>query len=306
MTKQQNIITLLLVLVSSMLHGQQTPSFTEYNYNPFVINPAYAGVPGETEATLSNIGFGNPNFDGAPRSLSFSFNAPLRNERVGLGATIINDEIGVTSATQILAAYSYKIFLNDNVHPYWKVYDRSFVSFGLNAGALIYNQDLLSLGIQNDPNFAENINTTLPSAGAGILFGHANFFAGISAPNLLGDSLSNQDNLQLTRPVYAYTGYHFVLNRFKPDYILKPSMLVKYENGAPLQIDANLSLRIKNAIELGAGFRSSSSLNAVIGLYVFQNFRALYSYTQGGGDSPLGNTHGVILSYRAGSGFQNN
>lgn len=306
MTKQQNIITLLLVLVSSMLHAQQTPSFTEYNYNPFVINPAYAGVPGETEATLSNIGFGNPNFDGAPRSLSFSFNAPLRNERVGLGANIINDEIGVTSATQILAAYSYKIFLNDNVHPYWKVYDRSFVSFGLNAGALIYNQDLLSLGIQNDPNFAENINTTLPSAGAGILFGHANFFAGISAPNLLGDSLSNQDNLQLSQPVYAYTGYHFVLNRFKPDYILKPSMLVKYENGAPLQIDANLSLRIKNAIELGAGFRSSSSLNALIGLYLFQNFRALYSYTQGGGDSPLGNTHGVILSYRAGNGFQNN
>ena len=306
MTKQQHLFTLVLALAALMLPAQQTPSFTEYNYNPFIINPAYAGVIGETEATLSNIGFGSQDFDGAPRSFSFSFNAPLRNEKMGLGANIINDEIGVTSATQILAAYSYKVFLNDNVHPYWKVYDRSFISFGLNAGALVYNQDLLSLGIQNDPNFAENINTTLPNIGAGILFGHANFFAGISAPNLLGDSLSNQDNLQLSQPVYAYTGYHLVLNRFDPDYILKPSMLFKYENGAPLQVDANLSLSIKNTIELGAGYRSSSSLNALVGLYLFQNFRALYSYTQGGGDSPLGNTHGVILSYRAGSGFQNN
>jgi len=303
MTRQYYLFILLLAFTTLLLKAQQTPSFTEYNYNPFIINPAYAGVTGETEATLSNIGFGGQSFDGAPRSFAFSFNAPLRNEKMGLGANIINDEIGVTSATQILAAYSYKVFLNDNVHPYWKVYDRSFISFGLNAGALIYNQDLLSLGIQNDPNFAENVNTTLPNIGAGILFGHANFFAGISAPNLLGDSLANQDNLQLSQPVYAYTGYHLVLDRYNPDYILKPSMLFKYETGAPVQIDANLSLSIKNTIELGAGYRSSSSFNALAGLYLLQNFRALYSYTQGGGDSPLGNTHGIILSYRAGNGF---
>ena len=220
----KNIKFLALVFVlglASVLNGQQTPSFTEYNYNPFVINPAYAGVLKNSEFTLSNIGFGNQNIQGAPRSLISSFNTPLRNEKMGLGVGFINDEIGVTSATQIFGSFSYKIFLNDNAYPYWKVYDRSFVSFGLNAGALIYNQDLLSLGIQSDPNFAENINTTLPMAGAGILFGHSNFFAGISAPNLLGETFANQDNLQLSLPVYGYTGYHFVLDRYDPKFILK-------------------------------------------------------------------------------------
>ncbi len=303
MTK--HIYLLLLTLATTMLSlkAQQTPSFTEYNYNPFIINSAYAGVTGATEATLSNIGFGNQGFEGTPRSLAFSLNAPLKNEKMGLGALVISDEIGVTSATQILAAYSYKVFLNDNAHPYWKVYDRSFISFGVNAGALLYNQDLLRLGIQNDPNFAENVNATLPNIGAGVLFGHANFFAGVSAPNLLGDSLSNQDNLQLSQPIYGYTGYHFVLDKYNPDFILKPSLLLKYENGAPLQIDTNLSLSIKGAIELGAGFRTSSSFNALAGFYLLKNFRALYSYTQGGGDSPLGNTHGIILSYKGGDGF---
>ncbi|WP_422857906.1 PorP/SprF family type IX secretion system membrane protein [Flagellimonas sp. S174] len=305
MTKQNNCILLLLLFcVFSSVSAQQTPTFTEYNYNPFIINSAYAGAQPEAEATLSNIGFGSVDFEGAPRSLMFTFNTPLRNEKVGLGVGIINDEIGVTSATQFFAAYSYKIYLNDNAQPYWKVYDRSFISFGLSAGALIYNQDLLSLGIQNDPNFAENINSTLPTAGVGVLLGYGNFFAGVSAPNILGGALTNQDNLNISRPFYGYTGYHFVLNPYQPDFILKPSMLFKYESGAPLQVDTNLSLSFKNAIEIGAGFRTSNTFNALAGFYLLKNFRALYSYTQGGGDSPLRNTHGIVLSYRGGGGYQ--
>ena len=302
--KLRHTIALTLGFICTV-SAQQTPSFTEYNYNPFVLNSAYAGVLESSEATLSNIGFGNQSFDGAPRSFAFTFNTPLRNEKMGLGIGVINDEIGVTTATQVFGAYSYKIILNDNAHPYWKVFDRSFISFGLNAGALLYNQDLLSLGLQDDPNFSENVNATLPSVGAGILFGYHNFFAGVSAPNLLGDTFANQDNLQLSQPLYAYTGYHVVLDRYDPKFILKPSMLFKYENGAPFQIDANLGLSFKNFLEVGAGFRTSSTLNAFLGFYLFDNFRAIYSYSQGNGDSPLRNTHGIILSYRAGDGYGN-
>ncbi len=303
MIKKQ-LYTIVFALGLSMLSiAQQTPSFTEYNYNPFVLNSAYAGVLADAEATLSNIGFGNQNFEGSPRSFAFTFNTPMRNENMGLGIGVINDEIGVTSATQIFGAYSYKIILNDNAYPYWKVYDRSFISFGLNAGALLYNQDLLSLGLQDDPNFAENVNATLPSIGAGILFGYRNFFAGISAPNLLGETFANQDNLQLSQPLYAYTGYHFVLDRYDPKFILKPSMLFKYEEGAPFQVDTNLALSFKNFLEVGAGYRTSSTINAFLGFYFLKNFRAIYNYSQSSADSPLANTHGIILSYRAGNGY---
>ena len=143
----------------------------------------------------------------------------------------------------------------------------------------------------------------MPSAGLGILFGHANFFAGVSAPNILGDTFANQDRLKLSRPIYAYTGYHFVTSKFNPDYILKPSLLLKYEQGAPAQVDLNLSLSIKNVFEIGAGYRTSSSFNALAGFYLFKNFRALYSYTQNGGNAPIANTHGVVLSYRTGQGY---
>lgn len=303
MTRKSYIWSLMMCLTTITINGQQNPTFTEYNYNPFLINSGYAGVAQDAEITLSNIGFGNQDFQGAPKTFSMTFHTPLRNDKMGLGAGVINDQIGVTNATQLFGAYSYKIILNQNAHPYWKVYDRTFISFGLQGGALIYNQDLLSLGITDDPNFSENINTTLPTAGLGVLFGHANFFAGISVPNILGDQFSNNDPLRLSRPVYGYTGYHFVLNRYTPDYILKPSLLFKYESGAPFQLDTNIALSVKNAVELGVGYRTGSSFNIFAGLYFLKNFRVIYSYTQGSSDSPLSNMHGLLLSYRFGNGF---
>ncbi len=303
MKNRKYFLLFLLSCTLTICFGQQTPTFTEYNYNPFIINSAYAGVLDGTEITLSNIGFGSQDFQGAPSSLSFTLNTPLRNEKMGLGGGIIRDEIGVTKSTQLFAAYSYKVFLNENSYPYWKLYDHSFISFGLTAGALIYDQDLVSLGIQNDPNFATNINSTSPTVGIGVLFGQGNFFAGASIPNVIGESLSNQDNLELSNPIYAYTGYNFATNRFA-EYIIKPSLLFKYEQGAPFQVDLNLSMSVKNIFEVGAGYRTSNSFSALAGFYVLKNLRFLYSYSQATTNSPLGSTHGIIISYKTGIGYK--
>jgi len=304
MKKRKHIFGLLLsCLITVTAVAQQTPTFTEYNYNPFIINSAYAGVLNDSEFTLSNSGLGGQDFQGAPRSLSFTANTALRNEKMGLGAGFIRDEIGVTTSTRVFGAYSYKIILNDNAYPYWKLYDRSFLSFGITAGALIYDQNLLSLGIQGDPNFAENINSTLPNVGLGVLFGQGNFFIGASAPNVLGNDLINQDNLTLSNPIYGYTGYNFATNRFA-EYIVKPSILLKYEEGAPFQVDFNLSVSILDTVEVGAGFRTSNSFSASAGFYVFKNMRLLYNYSQANNNSSLGNTHGIVLSYRTGQGYK--
>ncbi|WP_350289940.1 PorP/SprF family type IX secretion system membrane protein [uncultured Croceitalea sp.] len=305
MKKHQLIFSLSIMVLGSIIKiaAQQTPVFTEYNYNPFLINSAYAGTYNEAEATLSNSGF-NSQFPGTPKNFAFTFNTALDNGKMGLGAGVINDEIGVTSATQVFAAYSYKLFFDFKKNrPYWQLYDRTVLSFGITAGALLYNEDLLQLGIQDDPNFAENIDATLPAAGVGILFGHSNFFIGASMPNVIGDAFSNQDNLELSRPIYGYTGYYFSTSRFNDDFILKPSMLFKYESGAPFQVDLNMGISYKNSFEVGLGYRTSSSINFAAGFYIFKNFRALYNYTQTGGDAPIGNTHGIVLSYRGGLGY---
>lgn len=292
----------LLSLISyNSLFSQQTAVFPEYNYNPFIINSAYAGLLPTTEATASNTGFSS--FEGSPRNFSLSFHTPMNDGKVGLGAGFIRDEIGVTTSTSAFAAYSYKIFFDfKDDRPYWQIYQPGTLSFGITAGVQQYQDNLLELGITDDPRFGQNINATIPTVGVGFLFNHARFYAGVSTPNLLGDRFASDDNLQLESPIYGYFGYRFYNNRFE-DFMLKPSVLVKSEKGAPLQIDTNVSVSYRNRFELGAGYRSNSSVNFLAGIYLIKNFRLIYHYNIALKNSVLPNIHGLILSYRFGKGY---
>ncbi len=293
---------LLSLLSYNSIFGQQTAVFAEYNYNPFIINSAYAGLLPTTEATLTNTGFLN-SIEGSPQNFTLSFHTPLQEGKVGLGAGFIRDQIGVTTSTSAFAAYSYKIFFDfKDDRPYWQIYQPGTLSFGITAGIQQYQDNLLELGIMDDPNFSQNINATIPTIGVGFLFNHARFYAGVSTPNLLGDRLATDDNLELESPIYGYFGYRFYNNRFE-DFMLKPSVLIKTEKGAPLEIDSNISISYRNRFELGAGYRSNASINVLAGIYLIKNFRLIYHFNFSVKDNPLGNSNGLMISYRFGKGY---
>lgn len=294
----------LTILVSFYgLRAQQTPTFSEYNYNPYLINPAYAGLTPSAEISLSNSGFFG-RLEGSPRSFAMSLHSPINRGKIGLGAGFIRDEIGVTTSTSALATYSYKIFFDTKSNrPYWQIYKPNSLSFAISGGVQQYQENLLELGIMDDPNFAMNVDATIPTVGAGILLNLADFYIGLSSPNILGDALaSNDENLDLSSPYYGYLGYRFFSDRFE-ELMIKPNVLLKYENGAPLQIDLNLAVSLKNKFELGTGYRTNGGINLLAGIYLFKNIRAIYNYNLTLNDSPLGNTHGIVVSYLFGDGF---
>lgn len=296
------ILSLLVILLScSNLIAQQTASFPEYNYNPFIINPAYAGLLTDVEVTIAYTGFNG--IEGSPKNFSFSGHSPLVDGKMGLGGAIIRDEIGVTTSTNAFVAYSYKIFFDfKDDRPYWQNYKPGTLSFGVTAGVQQYQDNLLELGITDDPRFSENINSTIPTIGAGFLFNHSRFYAGISAPNLLGTRLASDNDISIRFPVYGYFGYRFYNNRFE-DFVLKPSLFLKYEKGAPLLADFNTSLSYRNQFEVGVGYRSNGSFNILAGLYLLETLRLIYHYNIGPNNSPIGNTHGLVLSLRLGDGY---
>ncbi len=295
---------LLSVFTFQIVSGQQTAVFPEYNYNPFIINSAYAGLLPNSELNLGNSGFFN-DIEGSPKNFSLSFHTPLADGKVGLGAGFIRDQIGVTTNTSAFAAYSYKIFFDfKDDRPYWQIYQPGVLSFGITAGIQQFEDNLLELGIMDDPNFSENINETVPTIGVGFLFNHARFYAGVSAPNVLGDQLASRDDLRLSNPVYGYFGYRFFTNRFR-EIMVKPNVLLKYENGAPFQADINLAFSYRNKFELGTGFRTSSAVNFLAGVYLLKNIRFIYHYSIALKENPLGNSNGLALSYRFGPGYSN-
>ncbi|MGS2739779.1 PorP/SprF family type IX secretion system membrane protein [Sinomicrobium sp. M5D2P17] len=295
--------TLFLVIWGQyFVFAQQTALFPEYNYNPFIINSAYTGMASGAEATLSHYGYIN-SVEGSPKSFSLSFHSPVSQGKMGLGAAISRDKIGVTTNTHAFAAYSYKIFFDyKSDRPDWQIYNQNVLSFGLTAGVRQLNDNLLELGIVDDPEFSENINATIPMIGVGFLYNCADFYAGVSAPNILGDKLASRDDLNLSNPVYGYFGYRFFANRFD-EIVIKPNMLLKYEDGAPMQIDVNLATSFGNKFEIGAGYRSSSSANFLAGVYLFRHFRLIYHYNVGLKNTLLGNSHGIVLSYSFGNEY---
>ncbi|KAB7530334.1 type IX secretion system membrane protein PorP/SprF [Flagellimonas olearia] len=287
---------IIMVMTIHFGWGQQTVLFPEYNNNPFLVNSAYAGMGFGAEVSLSNYGYVNP-IDGSPKTLALSFHTPLAKGKMGIGGVLLRDQIGVANSTQAFFAYSYKVFFDHKSdRPYWQLYDANVLSFGITAGVQQFNEALVELGIPTDPEFSSNVNATVPTVGAGFLYNRANFYVGASAPNLVGDKLSNRDDLDLSSPFYGYLGYRFYNNRFE-EFMISPSALFKYEKGAPMQLDLNVMVNFKHRFELGTGYRSSSSINLMGGIYLLKHLKVIYYHNIGIQNTSMGNAHGIIFSY---------
>lgn len=297
------VIVFLYSMQSNLIFAQQTPVFANYSYNTVIINPAHAGYYDDVDATLVNSGFFNA-VDGSPQNLSLTVNAPLRSKNLGLAAGVSVDQIGVTTATSFFGSYSYKIFFDSEyAQGRWWAYDPNIISFGITAGGIQYKEDLLSLGILDDPEFQQNINEFVPTLGVGFLYNKDRIYFGLSAPNLLGSSVSSERGINLKSAYYSYFGYRFFTTQLE-EVLVNPSVLVKYVSGAPLQVDCNLMVNYLNKVEFGAGYRTSETLSLLAGFHIGTNFKLLYNYSYALKEYNNINTHGIVLNYRFGKGYE--
>jgi len=171
------IVLLFLVANTFTVFAQQDPQYTQYVYNPVVINPAYAGNRGVASITGLHrsqwVGL-----DGAPRTQSLSIHSPIAESKVGLGLSIVNDALGPQLETYIGVDFSYTIETSD--------FGR--LSFGLKGGGHFLDVDFTQLNLldPSDINFAQNIdNKFSPVIGVGLYYHTENFYAGLSVPNLI-------------------------------------------------------------------------------------------------------------------------
>ena len=291
--KRLIIIIALLILGFEYSNAQQLPQFTQYMYNTIAINPAYAG----SRDALSIVGLGRlqwAGFDGGPETQTLSIHSPLRNEKIGLGLSIINDKTGYERLTYIYADFSYTIQASDEVD----------VSFGLKAGVTTYK---LSSELYNavftgsDPFFNDRLDRLNPNFGAGILFHSDRWYAGLSIPKLLNHDLNNEDAYRALETVhyYAIGGYVFDLG---DDLKLKPSFMFKYTKGAPVSTDLTANFLFNEKFWLGGSYRFSGDQEAVGALVDFQvsdQFRVGYTYEIPTGEiRPYTNgSHEILLMY---------
>jgi len=268
-------IAVVSVLALAALNGnaQQDPMYTHYMYNTLSVNPAYAG----SRDALTVTGLHRSqwvSFSGAPMTQTITLHSPLRNEKIGLGLTLLNDKIGPTNNTSIFGDFAYRIKLNE----------KSKLAFGLSGGVNIFQARLstLQLDQQSDPTFQNNIsNKVIPNFGAGIYYSRERFYAGISAPGLLQNNYSlitvnGNDLIGKEQRHYFFIAGAMIKMGENLDF--KPTTLIKVTNGAPAQADLTAAFVIKQKFLLGANFRTGDSFGALIGFDFTDLIHLGYSY----------------------------
>lgn len=249
--------------ISSSVKAQQDAQYTQYMYNTLSINPAYAGSREVLSAVLLHrsqwVGV-----DGAPTTQTLSAHTPITKNLMGIGLNITNDAIGPSRQTYIDASYSYGI----------EVGRESQLNFGIKAGAHLLDVDYSKLDIfdNTDPNFQSNVdNKFSPQFGLGALLFAENYYVGLSVPNVLETKHFDQSNNSNSNTVakerisyYLTGGYVFDLSS---DLKLKPTLLTKMTEGAPLQVDVSANFLLYEKLTLGAAYRWDAALS---GLLAFQ------------------------------------
>lgn len=279
-------IVLVLVIASfKVISAQQDAQYTQYMYNTLAINPAYAGSRGVLSlAALHRSQW--VGLKGAPTTQTLNLHTPM-GKRVGLGLSIVNDEIGngTSQETYFDATFSYSI-------PAGKA---GKLSFGLKAGGHLLNLDFVKLsgytneqGVSGLPNIDKKFS---PNFGAGVYYHSNQFYAGLSIPNFLqtehfdsSDAATSYLAKELMN-FYFITGYVFNLNQ---NLKLKPAILWKAVKGAPLQADLSTTFLIQDKFSLGAAYRWDAAISAIAGFQITNQFLLGLAYDRE--ITELGNT----------------
>lgn len=283
---------LICSLISVCATAQQEPQYTQYMYNTMSVNPAYAGSTGTTEAALLYrsqwVGI-----SGAPQTQSFSIHSPLRNEKIGLGLSVVNDKIGPSDELYFDGNFSYSIPLG---------YEKR-LAFGLKAGARMLNIDW-SKGRYYDSDdvlLNQNINNQMKLAvGAGVYYYTDKWYVGLSVPSFMRSNYYDdvQESIDYDRlHYYLIGGYVFDLN---PNLKFKPAFLVKAVSGAPVTADVSANFMIQEKFVIGGSYRTDDSVSILAGFQVAPSFYLGYAfdYTVSQLNKYNDGSHEIILRYQ--------
>lgn len=299
MKKLLSIIVLGCVVWTAS--AQQQYQISQYQTNPYMLNPAASGMYDYLDVTASFrqqwAGFTNApktfyvsghsalKFNGKPK-----YNPSLRAGRLdaiqtpvvstgkmkhSIGGFVMGDQYGAFD--QLNATVSYAIHI-----PIKKGYN---VSAGVSAGYSQYtfNQDKVTMmsGV-TDPTYdnllATGMNQSYFNMNAGIQLYSENLRVGYTSSELLKTLVkfggSNTD--------FDLRVHHFITAEYKFEindkFSITPSAVVKFMQPAPVSVDGTVLVTYNRMIWGGVSYRNGDALIGLIGLNLSEKFKLGYSY----------------------------
>jgi len=325
----------LLLAGAITVRAQQQPHYTQYIMNPFIINPAVAGIENYWDIKASHR-HQWAGLNGSPVTTYLTVHGPLRKSdypqasptgfdiegdnprgraywmqyeappaHPGVGLTILNDRTGPLSRFSFSGTYAHHIGLAP----------RTSLSAGISVGMQSITLDANKLELQdpNDPVIAGSalLDNWKPEVSAGLWLYSANYFVGASAQNIIPMNLGFDNGKVVGDSVYRgklvphlflTTGYRMWLN---DDISLLPSVMVKYITAAPVSFDINAKVQYRDRLWAGASYRYNDGVAAMLGVNISSTFNIGYSYDYTGSslNTVSKGSHEIMVGFLIGNRY---
>ncbi len=288
---KRSLLLFSTILSCWVAQAQQESVFTQYFNNMQAVNPAYVGSRG----TFTVTGLHRSQWTGiedAQRTQTLTMNTPVYNENFGLGLAILNDQIGPIGST----------IMNVDLAGRIRVSQDAYLSAGIKIGLNFFRANISGLDLNNptDPNFSQNVSSTLPNIGAGLYYYTSKYYVGVSIPRIVNNQLANGDLVlgegRERRHYYFTAGARF---RLSEEWDMQPMALVYFPERAPTTFNVSDMFIFNDKLWLGAGWRWKESIHFAVGYNLLPELRAMYSYDFLIGDlQPYSNgSHEISLTY---------
>jgi len=313
-------IIVLFVIAGLQLRAQQRPQYTQYVFDPVLVNPAVSGIENYTDV---KAGYRSQwtGLQGAPVTSFFTINAPLGRNFIegdatqspangdnplgraftqtymaaephhGIGLTVVTDKAGPIRQTNFDATYAYHLGISPTLN----------LAVGVSAGISNYTLNTAEVTTEfSDPAInGGNYNQFKPDVGAGLWAYSSTYFIGASVQQLLPQTISFSSNSIYnqgkTVPHFFFTaGYKLFLD---DDITLLPSVMAKVVNPVPVSYDLNLKLAFRDHFWIGGAYRESDAVAGMIGFNIgsFLSFGYSYDYTTSNLNTVSNGTHEIVI-----------
>jgi len=301
--------TLICIFMGAMFSfGQQTPQYSQYVKNQYMINPGATGVYDYIGITLGGR-MQWTGFENAPKTSYLYFSAPANKMRVArmkrtfgkvkrnnkqvrhprmrvgtlthaYGAQLLVDQYGPFRTLKAMGTYAIHLPLSRDYS----------LSFGTNLG--VSSRRFLPdkaqvLSVMTNTGYTDQTYSAYTGnqaaqytmdLEAGIYFHGKGIFAGISANQLTGDLVkfgNRTVNFDPRRHYFLTGGYKIQVNN---KMTITPALLLKYVTPAPVTVEGTVQVEFRERFWFGATYRHKDALVAMFGAVISEKFKIGYSY----------------------------
>ncbi|WP_339816275.1 PorP/SprF family type IX secretion system membrane protein [uncultured Imperialibacter sp.] len=267
---RKRILWLFLSFLPFLSEAQQVPVYSQFFMNPYLYNPAFAGIEGHTVVFFMHrqqwVGI-----EGAPQYSHVVFHTPLKN-RLAIGGEISTDRQGPLTDNSFRVTGGYLLPL-DRKH---------YLRFGLSLGAGNNGVDLDAIGNSADPALVNLLdNNFYMRSDFGVTYHFGKFNAGFSLPSLISHDVLSQKTLSPVR-VTPVDNILFKANYrqslFDDALAWEPHILYKYSGVGNSQYEVTNIFHIKHLVWVGASYRQDAGFVGLAGIKIAERLAVGYAY----------------------------